>query len=882
MMQSIFVKADGDNTQLHSQARRKARRAWQLPNISSNKKLEGKMRVSIVFLVLILIMNLSATIINIPEDYPSIQEGINASVDTDTILVQPGNYVENINYNGKNITIASLFLTTQDTSYISQTTIDGNQNGTVVTFESGENSTAVLTGFTITNGDGVPYGGGIECVDSSPCLKYLIVTNNSGGMGGGILCWNNSDPILSNITITGNNSYYGGGICCYENCNPIIENVTITNNSVIDHGGGICCLSSSPSLENVTIISNSANMYYSAGGGIYCDDNSNLIVTNVIIANNSTFNNGGGIYCDDNSNVILENVSIVGNSAFNDGGGIYCEENNLNFNVENRCNIFLNFAARKGNDLYSVETLNVIVDTFTIINPTEYFASPIDNFTFDILHSKIEQVNQDLYVNPNGSDDNNGLTPEQPLLTISNALAKIIADSTNTRTIHLSNGVYSPSQTGEKFPLNCKNHVSLKGNNEEFSILDGDNQSGIIFCYLDNNFSIEDMTIQNGYAYSGGGIHCSHSNPSLINLTIKDNSANCEDSGGGGIFCSHSNPSMLNLTITNNSVLGAYSYGGGILFICSNSNLENIIINDNNSDYGGGICCFDKSNLSLLNVAIRNNNAYKGGGICCWDNCSPSLEYVQIINNSAGYGGAIYLYRSSPTLENVTITVNPAIHDGGGIYCRDNSNPSLNNCIMWNDLPQEIYFSGFSEYNSITVSYSDIHGGEEAIETNNNGTVYWEEGNIDSDPLFVDATNGDYHLTEFSPCIDTGDPNSPLDPDGTIADMGAFYYDQSVSVQDEIIQSSILNKLSNYPNPFNPSTTIKFSIQNDSNVELTIYNIKGQKIKALAQDEFAKGSHSVIWNGDNESGQPISSGVYLYKLIINGKTESMKKCLLLK
>ncbi|MBT5419555.1 MAG: T9SS type A sorting domain-containing protein, partial [Candidatus Cloacimonetes bacterium] len=88
--------------------------------------------------------------------------------------------------------------------------------------------------------------------------------------------------------------------------------------------------------------------------------------------------------------------------------------------------------------------------------------------------------------------------------------------------------------------------------------------------------------------------------------------------------------------------------------------------------------------------------------------------------------------------------------------------------------------------------------------------------------------------------------------------------------------------LYSYPNPFNPTTSIMFSIQNDSKVELAIYNLKGQRIKILAQNEFAKGLHSIIWNGDDENNNPISSGIYLYKLNINGKTESVNKCLLLK
>ncbi|MFC1898619.1 T9SS type A sorting domain-containing protein [Candidatus Cloacimonadota bacterium] len=86
----------------------------------------------------------------------------------------------------------------------------------------------------------------------------------------------------------------------------------------------------------------------------------------------------------------------------------------------------------------------------------------------------------------------------------------------------------------------------------------------------------------------------------------------------------------------------------------------------------------------------------------------------------------------------------------------------------------------------------------------------------------------------------------------------------------------------NYPNPFNPSTTIEFSLPNDSIVDLLIFNIKGQKIKSLIKNEYTKGSHSIIWNGDDESGKLVSSGIYYYILNVNGKTEAVRKCLLLK
>ena len=169
-------------------------------------------KLSLGFLLLFISFISTAQIINIPGDYPTIQQGIDAAVNGDTVLVQQETYVENINYNGKNITVGSLFLTTQDTAYISQTIIDGNQSGSsVVTFENGESQNAVLTGFKITNGYSSLSGGGISCIYSSnPSLVNLIITGNSADYnGGGIICGAGASPGIENVLITNNSAANG-------------------------------------------------------------------------------------------------------------------------------------------------------------------------------------------------------------------------------------------------------------------------------------------------------------------------------------------------------------------------------------------------------------------------------------------------------------------------------------------------------------------------------------------------------------------------------------------------------------------------------------------------------------------------------------------------
>lgn len=118
----------------------------------------------------------------------------------------------------------------------------------------------------------------------------------------------------------------------------------------------------------------------------------------------------------------------------------------------------------------------------------------------------------------------------------------------------------------------------------------------------------------------------------------------------------------------------------------------------------------------------------------------------------------------------------------------------------------------------------------------------------------------------------------------------AYSYNTPVSVNFEYTEVDVENQtipnsnidLTNFPNPFNPSTTITFSIPYDSNIELSIFNLKGEKIRTLARNKYTKGSHSINWNGDDEFGKSVASGIYYYKLNVNGKNKAVKKCLLLK
>ena len=478
--------------------------------------------------------------------------------------------------------------------------------------------------------------------------------------------------------------------------------------------------------------------------------------------------------------------------------------------------------------------------------------------------------------------------------------------SANGDTILVQPGAYV-----ENINYNCKNITvaSLFLTTQDSSyisqtIIDG-NQNGSVVTFVagvDSTAALCGFTLINGNFSNGGGIFCSTSDPKLENLVIMYNIATAEYGDGGGIFIYNSNPSLREIIIKDNSTIGAHGRGGGIYCTGSNPICENIIITNNSCEglygSGGGFCCCSDSNPILENVIISNNSAPLslgyGGGLAIIGNTNLLLKNVLIINNFAGYyGGGIYCGNANPLLINVTISENYSAF-GHSICCELNSNPYLSNCILSSNYPHEIYFSENFEPNSITITSSDIVGGENGIIINNNGTINWLEGNLDMDPLFVGTGNYPYSLQDFSPCVNSGTPDTtglnlpefdlagnPRIQGGRV-DMGAYENQNFIANTDDSLILDNLILFQNYPNPFNPSTTIKFSTQNDSEVELSIYNIKGQKIKTLVQNEFTKGNHSIIWNGDDECGKSVSSGIYYYKLNVSGKTESIKKCLNLK
>jgi hypothetical protein len=268
-------------------------------------------RIIITLTAVISASILAGQIIHVPGDYPTIQQGINASVQGDTVLVAPGEYHENLNLNGKNIVLCSDYALTGNLNDVMTTIINGDSpvhpdTASCILIVSGEDSTAVVEGFTITGGNGTKWedehgpgnfyteGGGFLIQYSSPSIKNNIIRNNkatnygsgivSAG-GGAIRCGDGNPHILNNLIVY-NQGRYGGGLVLNYSGAEIRNNIFAWNTGGQDYGGGgLWLLSNGDSpviVHNNTIVNNHSAL---GGGGIRLWSSQAQITNNIIWGN---------------------------------------------------------------------------------------------------------------------------------------------------------------------------------------------------------------------------------------------------------------------------------------------------------------------------------------------------------------------------------------------------------------------------------------------------------------------------------------------------------------------------------------------------------------------------------------------------------------------
>ncbi|MBM3326925.1 MAG: T9SS type A sorting domain-containing protein [Calditrichaeota bacterium] len=630
----------------------------------------------------------------VPATYGTIQSAIDAAVDGDVVLVQPGLYRENINYRGKGITLASRAISTGIVSYRDSTIIDGGNNNPAVIITN-PRAPARLSGFTVRNGR-YQFGGGICAVGNFIRLDRLRVANNYAlGRGGGI--WltggNQQAPILNDVIIENNEARdWGGGLYIAD---AMAEEGAALNNVIVKanraaNACGIYVQDGNAALSECQLIENEGDSY-----GILATTNALVHIDRTLISQNRC---GTLIHDITSSNMTINRSTICDNPGGQRSVSIWWQSENLSIR---------NSILRNQDSLvcYSLGGINIDYSNIDgmreriLCRQPQLFQFGEHNFDADPQ-----------FVNPDNGDYR--LSENSPCIDAGDPAAPLDPDGSRADV-----GAYYFHQVIERQPFLWR----VPG---DFATI----QTAIDAALPGDTILVAPGRYNENLNYNGkllvvGSWFITTRNPRYIWETIID----------GG----------------RRDVIAKFMRNEGF-----------------------------QSQLS--GFTLTNGYSREGGALFCF-RASPTISYCVITGNSAREGGGgVYVYGAGPILLNLTIVGNSSASGAGGIHLRNAAGPTLRNSIVRGNVEGEVVFSADRDQVVITVYYSNILGGEQGVILNDNGMLTWEEGNIDEDPLFVDAERGDYRLSAGSPCIDVGDPASRVDADSSRADIGALAFDNRI------------------------------------------------------------------------------------------------------
>jgi predicted outer membrane repeat protein len=533
-----------------------------------------------------------------------------------------------------------------------------------------------------------------------------VVFNNENGL--------DATAVLDGFTISGGLAngerlpHERGAGMFNRAVSPTIRNCIFTGNEARHNGGGMFNYEASTMVINCLFFENTANL----GGAVYNYFHSAPVYTNCTFVKNTGLINGAGIYNNFYTNTTVNNAIIWGNT------GIQVFNNASTLSIKNA---IIEDGCPAGYDCTNVsdqdpQFMDAAANNFQLSLTSPAIGtgnSAANNTVIDLagnprtstgggLDLGALQNQRAAYVNDDATGSNDGSSWANAFNHLQDALAYAASEPLITQ-IWIAEGTYTPDQ-------------------------------GVGFTAGDRNAS---FSMQNDLVIYGG-----FPNTFNPNLTDRDWAANetilSGDIGIIGINTDNSKRIVSNNGLDNTAVLDgltikdAYSEsssatldGGGMLNIDASPNIRNCIFRNNNIDANGG--------------AVANYNA------------SPEFTNCLFVENSAGSGGAFYTQDGTLTLTNCTFVKNSA-QTGSAITGNFSSTSyTLTNCIFWGNL------------NSSPIS--NIQGASATITYSVVEDDYPGDGNLDTDPLFVDAANGNFRLQACSPAIDAGTGTNALSVD---------------------------------------------------------------------------------------------------------------------
>jgi hypothetical protein len=733
-------------------------------------------------------------------------------------------------------------------------TNNSEENSYHVVTGSGTNETTILDGFTITAGNANGFsphnsGAGMYNDRGSPTVTNCAFTGNSGVNGGGMYNGEGS-PTLTNCIFNSNLvSNMGGGMFNYglnSECNLTLINCTFSSNSALDGGGMLNGKQGNAILTNCTFTRNH-------GYGIVCD-NSQVTVVNTILWNDSPFEiylAGGSItvsYSDVRGGWLgIGNIDadplFVETDGADDVSGT--EDDDLHLLPGSPCIDAGDNSAIPQSVITDLDGNPRIINEIVDIGAYESVAA---------IAAKIHYVDAAAPGNNDGSSWSNAYLCLQYALAVAQYGDKIrvangvyrpdqrammrrdqlqiVSSGDWTDTFQLIDGVAIKGGYGgfgESDPnardidiyesvlsgdLNADDgpgftniwdnsyHVVTASGTQWTTVLDGFtitggnadgpfpyNHGGGIYNVEGSPTLIDCTIIGNSAIERGGGMYNTlYSNPALINCTF---SGNLADLAGGGMFNDKSDPMLTNCTFIENT--GGGGGGGGMYNDGGIPMLADCDFIVNSTTGSGGGMYNNSSDPMLLSCFFSTNSAPRsGGGMYNRYTSQPSIVNCIFTGNSARFGGGMEsLNTSRPTLLNCTFSANFATQAGGpsAISSIQDGRSILVNCILWDNSDE----SGTGAYSPQIRGQAEVM--YSCVQDSMSRNPWPGEGNINTDPFFVDPENGDYHLKSqagrwdptsqgwvidqiSSPCIDAGDSSTPVGlerfPNGGRINMGAY------------------------------------------------------------------------------------------------------------
>lgn len=761
------------------------------------------------------------------QPYTTIQSAINACSESDSVLVYPGRYLENVDLNNHtNITLASLYAINPVQAYMDNTIIDGNLN-TCITASNGEDFT--LNGFTLVNNE----------QNASEC------------------------------------NYRGGGIELSTGCRLEALNCRIRNCIAYGSGAGISSSQSWVYLSNVQIYDNRTDGW---GGGM-CFSNSTLTLDSVHPC--SVYNNFASVGMD----------IYIGNDD--------SQPEHVNINLT------MGSMALTAIDDYFIQAHNVALNV-------------------SIQQAYLMQTDNDLYVSPDGNDDNSGLSQAAPLRTIAAAMQRIAGNAAQPHTIFLSSGTYSTAATGEILPVGFKSHIRIRGAGRDSTLIDATGSRGVFHTYNHEDMQMTGIGMLNLFNGSLGPVEfdqCSGIRLSELSITNSQGSYYC------GISLSGCNDAYLNDIYVGDvestreiEALSAVGCTGVVAdgIVCANTRS---VDPDGMNRYSG--FKFINSDITLRNSILVNN----------WSTDAYLFYYETWGSEPVG---------SHLNMSNVLIVKNRLGNEiGGGIHCKTLLEPvQINNCTIAGNISYAGYSTHITGYADIrnTIFYNpncfhDIYL-DNAVYNNGNPYINTEvsltnclfrdsvilsdlpelvtltDAILDSNPVFRGSMSGNleitdpmyYYLHSTSPGINAGMadttgmglPDTDLNGDPRIEDgridMGCYEFG-NVGGAESVLPVGTADQftLTIYPNPVSLSRSGGYSCIEYSLPEkatefpvIEVFNIKGERVTRITASGLAKGIHTEVWNGKDTQGKQVGSGVYLYRLTTADHKSLTRKCILLR